>query len=168
MVSITIRQHWTTIQQQWTTKKLTILNNKEINNIEQQGNQQHWTTTKPTTLNNAYCWRTGHGDPVLLSLAWQTIVGRWPPRPVLQQEAGVFTPLSNGEGTGVGLFIWLLEDGARRPPSYYDLQGYLLPSPTGRGRGWGFCIFMQYCKCFLIPLKLHSESLGFRLWNQGF
>ena len=42
-------------------------------------------------------------------------VGRWPPCPVLQQEAKVFTPLSNGEGMGVGLFLWLLEDGARRP-----------------------------------------------------
>ncbi len=48
-------------------------------------------------------------------------VGRWSPCPVLQQEARVFTPLSNGEGMGVGLFLWLLEDGARRPPSYYDL-----------------------------------------------
>ena len=48
------------------------------------------------------------------------IVGRWSPRPVLQQEARVITPLSYGEGMGVGLFIWLLEDGARRPLSYYD------------------------------------------------
>ena len=45
-------------------------------------------------------------------------VGRWSPCPVLQQEARVFTPLSNGEGMGVGLFLWMLEDGARRPPSY--------------------------------------------------
>ena len=37
-------------------------------------------------------------------------------------------------GAGEGLFIWVLEDGARRPPSYYDLQGYSLPSPTGRGK----------------------------------
>ena len=44
-----------------------------------------------------------------------------PPCPVLQQEVRVFTPLYNGEGLGVGLFIWLLEDGARRPPSYYSL-----------------------------------------------
>ena len=43
--------------------------------------------------------------------------------PILQQEAGVFTPLSSGEGMGVGLFIWLLEDVARRPPSYYSLHG---------------------------------------------
>lgn len=50
------------------------------------------------------CWRTGHGDPVLLWLAWQITVGRWPPCPVLQQEARVFTPLSYGEGLGVGLF----------------------------------------------------------------
>ena len=75
-------------------------------------------------------------------------VGRGSPRPVLQQEARVFTPLSNGEGMGVGLlasvprppatsegiysplqrggdggglFLWLWEDGARRPPSYYGL-----------------------------------------------
>ena len=47
------------------------------------------------------------------------IVGRGSPRPVLQQEARVITPLSYGEGMGVGLFIWLLEDGARRPLSYY-------------------------------------------------
>ena len=50
------------------------------------------------------CWRTEHGDPVLLWLAWQITVGRWPPCPVLQQEARVFTPLSYGEGLGVGLF----------------------------------------------------------------
>ena len=59
-----------------------------------------------------------------------TIVGRWPPRPVLQQEARVITPLSYGEGMGVGLFIWLLEDGARRPLSYYIITfGYTLLSP---------------------------------------
>ncbi|GEM_PF-5769603 len=39
-----------------------------------------------------------------------------------------FIPLSDGEGSGVGLLIWLLEDGAQRPPSYYGLQGYSLPS----------------------------------------
>ena len=49
-------------------------------------------------------WRPGHGDPGLLWLAWQITVGRWPPCPVLQQEARVFTPLSSGEGLGVGLF----------------------------------------------------------------
>ena len=32
-------------------------------------------------------------------------VGRWSPCPVLQQEARVFTPLSNGEGLGVGLSL---------------------------------------------------------------
>ena len=31
-------------------------------------------------------------------------VGRWSPCPVLQQEARVFTPLSYGEGMGVGLY----------------------------------------------------------------
>ena len=35
--------------------------------------------------------------------------------------ARLFTPLSDGEGMGVGLFLWLLEDGAQRPPSYYGL-----------------------------------------------
>ena len=49
-------------------------------------------------------------------MALQTIVGRWPLCPVLQQEARVFTPLSNGEG--MGLYVWVLEDGAQRPPSY--------------------------------------------------
>ena len=44
------------------------------------------------------CWRTGHRDPVLLWLAWQISVGRWPPCPVLQQEARVFTPLHKGRG----------------------------------------------------------------------
>ena len=62
--------------------------------------------------------------------ARQTIVGRWSPRPVLQQEARVITPLSYGEGMGVGLFIWLLEDGARRPLSYYIITfGYTLLLP---------------------------------------
>ena len=40
------------------------------------------------------------------------IVGRWPPCPVLQQEARVFTPLSNGEGMGVGLLV-----SVPRPPT---------------------------------------------------
>ena len=38
-----------------------------------------------------------------------------------------FIPISDVEGSG-GLLIWLLEDGAQRPPSYYGLQGYSLPS----------------------------------------
>ena len=42
---------------------------------------------------------------ILLRLALQTIVGRGSPCPVLQQEVEVFTPLSNGEGTGVGLIV---------------------------------------------------------------
>ena len=42
---------------------------------------------------------------VLRITASQTIVGRCPPCPVLQQEARVFTPLSNGEGLGVGLSL---------------------------------------------------------------
>ena len=33
------------------------------------------------------------------------IVGRWSPCHVLQQEAKVFTPLSYGEGMGVGLLV---------------------------------------------------------------
>ena len=53
-------------------------------------------------------------------------VGRWSPCPVLQQQARVFTPLSNGEGMGVGLFLWLLEDGARRPPSYLKYALFVL------------------------------------------
>ena len=40
------------------------------------------------------------------------IVGRWPLCPVLQQEARVFTPLSNGEGMGVGLLA-----SVPRPPT---------------------------------------------------
>ena len=72
-----------------------------------------------------------------------------PPCPVLQQEARVFTPLSNGEGLGVGMLV-------------------SVPCSTGRWRGWGFCIFMQYCERFLKPIKLQSESMGFRLWKQGF
>ena len=28
---------------------------------------------------------------------------------------------------------WVLEDGARRPPSYYSLQGHSLPSIRGGG-----------------------------------
>ena len=71
------------------------------------------------------------------------------------------------------------QDGGLRAPSSSKKQGYSLPSPTGRGWGWGcsqrglgvglpFCIFMQYRKRFLKPIKLHSESLGFRLRNQGF
>ncbi len=40
---------------------------------------------------------------VLRITASQIKVGRWPPCHVLQQQARVFTPLSNGEGMGVGL-----------------------------------------------------------------
>ena len=45
------------------------------------------------------CWRTGHGDPVLLRLARQISVGRWSPCPVLQQEARLFSPLQRGRGS---------------------------------------------------------------------
>ena len=47
---------------------------------------------------------------------------------------------------GVGLYIWVLEDGARRPSSYYGLQGYSLPSIRGgesrapRGAGVGLLL----------------------------
>ena len=37
------------------------------------------------------------------------------PISVLQQEVRVFTPLSSGEGLGVGLFILVLEDGRINP-----------------------------------------------------
>ena len=47
-------------------------------------------------------------------MALLTIVGRWSPCPVLQQEARVFIPLFDGE-----LFLWLLEDVAQRPLSYF-------------------------------------------------
>ena len=49
-------------------------------------------------------WRgvNGIANNELITVS-QTIVGRWPPCPVLQQEARVFTPLSDGEGLGVGL-----------------------------------------------------------------
>ena len=40
------------------------------------------------------------------------IVGRWSPCHVLQQEAKVFTPLSYGEGLGVGLFSTRVGGGA--------------------------------------------------------
>ena len=44
--------------------------------------------------------------------AYRTLkVGRWSPCPVLQQEARVFTPLSNGEGMGVGLYKYSLQCG---------------------------------------------------------
>ena len=39
-------------------------------------------------------------------------VGRWPLCPVLQQEARVFTPLSDEEGMGVGLLA-----SVSRPPT---------------------------------------------------
>ena len=53
------------------------------------------------------CWRMGHGGhhPTLICIpnneANHSRTGS--PCPVLQQEARVFTPLSNGEGLGVGL-----------------------------------------------------------------
>ncbi len=72
--------------------------------------------------------------------------------PVLQKEARVFTPLSNGEGMGVGLLVSV-------PCSPTRSKG--IHSPLRRG--WGFCIFMQYCERFLKPIKLQSESMGFRL-----
>ena len=50
--------------------------------------------------------------------AMQTIVGRWPPCPVLQPPniKPHSQPLPAGAGSGLPCF--LLEDGARRPPSY--------------------------------------------------
>ena len=38
-----------------------------------------------------------------------------------------FIPISDVEGSGVGLLIWLLEDGAQRPPSYFNLQNVFTP-----------------------------------------
>ena len=71
----------------------------------------------------------------------QTIVGRWPPRPVLQQEARVFTPLSDGEGLGVGLLVSVPRPPTRSKGIYSPLQrggvGGGALSPTGRGWGWG-------------------------------
>ena len=46
-------------------------------------------------------------------------VGRWPPCPVLQQPKKEPHPFLVREGSEYPRF--LLEDGARRPPSYYDL-----------------------------------------------
>ena len=82
------------------------------------------------------------------------------PRPPTRSE-GIHSPLQR-RGWGWGCLIWVLEDGARRPPSYFDLtrlsqevfvllaslftlhittpppyyglQDYSLPSPTGRGK----------------------------------
>ena len=44
------------------------------------------------------CWRTGHGDH----------------RPTM------ISKVIHSHGAGEGLLYWMLEDGARRPPSYYD------------------------------------------------
>ena len=87
------------------------------------------------------------------------------PISVLQQEVRVFTPLSSGEGLEVGLFILVV--GGRGTETTVLLRfamltiveqglcalfsstqylfsskkwGYSLPSPAGRGWGWG-CIF---------------------------
>ena len=57
------------------------------------------------------CWRTGHGGhhPTLICIpnneSNHSRTGS--PCPVLQQEARVFTPLSNEEGLGVGLSLHL-------------------------------------------------------------
>ena len=53
---------------------------------------------------------------------------------------------------------------------YYMCKQVAAPPPrrAGAGEGLPFCIFMQYRKRFLKPIKLQSESLGFRLRNQGF
>ena len=112
----------------------------------------------------AGCWRTGHGDhrPTLICKVTYDFgrpyctfkVGRWSPCPVLPHPNCLLQYY----------FFWMLEDGARRPPSYYNLsrpsheffvftlhssfftlhlttppsyynlQGYSLPSPTGRGK----------------------------------
>ena len=66
------------------------------------------------------CWRTGHGDPRPTEICHANYSRTGSLCPVLQQEVRVFTPLSSWEGLGVGLFIFLLEDGARRPPSYLN------------------------------------------------
>ena len=76
----------------------------------EQGTETNSPTPNPSPLERgvntlASCWRTGHGDPVLLwfasLLGMQIKVGWWSPCPILPE----ITPFR------------LLEDGARRPPS---------------------------------------------------
>ena len=52
------------------------------------------------------CWRTGHGDHRPTKICKTNYSRTGSLCPVLQQEVKVFTPLSSGEGLGVGLFIW--------------------------------------------------------------
>ncbi len=79
-------------------------------------------------------------------LARQIIVGRWPPCPVLQQEARVFTPLSDGEGLGVGLSLRRVGGGASVylcniasvfwNPSNYSLKAWVSDCETKGFRTW--------------------------------
>ena len=74
---------------------------------------------------------------------------------------------------------------ARRPPSYYSLQGYSLPSIRGggsrvSGAGEGlllyiyailhsfWCVFWNPSNYSLKALVLGRENMGFRAWTQGF
>ena len=54
----------------------------------------------------------------LLVFFLPSLVGRWPPRHVLQQPALQLPAISKYR---VKIIFWVLEDGARRPPSYYDM-----------------------------------------------
>ncbi len=112
------------------------------------------------------CWRTGHGDhrPTMICKTNYSRTGSL--CPVLQQEVRVFTPLSSGEGLGVGLFI--LGAGGRGTEATVLLW---------LAKNWRevvlyiysfFCINIQHGEWIVKPIKLQSESMGFRLRNQGF
>ena len=102
--------------------------------VLQQSNKQPHPNPSPlergvNTLTSCWrtdirCWRTGHGGPVLLWLAWQISVGRWPPCPVLQQSNKLphLQPLPDGEGSEYPHLLlenryWVLENRAQRPCS---------------------------------------------------
>ena len=74
----------------------------------------------------------------------------------------VFTPLSSGEGLGVGLFI--LGAGVQGTETLYY---YVLGSENWRQMVlyiYSFsCINIQYGEWIEKPIKLQSESMGFRL-----
>ena len=57
------------------------------------------------------------------------------------------------------LLFGVLEDGARRPPSYYGLQGYSLPSPLSDGEGLGVGLFLHKYTEMKLRRKRHQITI---------
>ena len=121
------------------------------------GHGDHRPTISPTPVpsplergvnTSTSCWRTGHGDPhpTMVCKANLSRIGASVPHPPatnvispatneISPATNVISPTTNKISPALNILInsGVLEDVARRPPSYYGLQGYSLPSIRGGG-----------------------------------